>query len=238
MSGVALVTGGSRGIGAAAARAAAAAGWTVCLTYREDAEAAEAVALETGGVAVQADVASEADVLRAFEAADALGPLTAMVANAGIVGPTARVDELSAERVERMFAVNVVGAFLCCREAVRRMSTHHGGNGGSIVLLGSAASRTASPGDYVDYAASKGAVDVLGVGLAREVGREGVRVNVVRPGLIDTEIHEPGKLRRVTPLVPMGRPGTAEEIAAAIVWLLGDDAAYTTGALLDVSGGR
>lgn len=238
MSGVALVTGGSRGIGAAVARAAAAAGWKVCLTYRKDAQAAEAVALETGGVAVQADVASEADVLRAFQAADELGPLTAMVANAGIVAPTARVDEISAERVERLFAVNVVGAFLCCREAVRRMSTHHGGNGGSIVLLGSAASRTASPGDYVDYAASKGAVDVLGLGLAREVGREGVRVNVVRPGLIDTEIHEPGRLRRVTPLVPMGRAGTAEEIATAILWLLGDDAAYTTGALLDVSGGR
>jgi NAD(P)-dependent dehydrogenase (short-subunit alcohol dehydrogenase family) len=238
MSGVALVTGGSRGIGEAAARAAAAAGWTVCLTYRADAEAAEAVALETGGMAVQADVASEADVLRAFRAADELGPLTAMVANAGIAAPKARVDELSAERVERMFAVNVVGAFLCCREAVRRMSTHHGGNGGSIVLVGSAASRIGSPGEYVDYAASKGAVDTLGIGLAREVAQEGVRVNVVRPGLIDTEIHEPGRLRRVAPLVPMGRAGTADEVAAAIVWLLGDDASYTTGALLDVSGGR
>jgi NAD(P)-dependent dehydrogenase (short-subunit alcohol dehydrogenase family) len=238
MSGVALVTGGSRGIGEAAARAAAAAGWTVCLTYRADAEAAEAVALETGGMAVQADVAGEADVLRAFRAADELGPLTAMVANAGIAAPKARVDELSAERVERMFAVNVVGAFLCCREAVRRMSTHHGGNGGSIVLVGSAASRIGSPGEYVDYAASKGAVDTLGIGLAREVAQEGVRVNVVRPGLIDTEIHEPGRLRRVAPLVPMGRAGTADEVAAAIVWLLGDDASYTTGALLDVSGGR
>jgi NAD(P)-dependent dehydrogenase (short-subunit alcohol dehydrogenase family) len=236
--GVALVTGGSRGIGAAVARATAAQGWTVCLTYRTDDEAAAAVAAETGGEAIQADVAKEADVLRAFRAADELGPLTAMVANAGIAGPRTRVDELSAERIERMLAVNVLGAFLCCREAVRRMSTHHGGRGGSIVLVSSAASRLGSPGEYVDYAASKGAVDTLGLGLAREVAQEDVRVNVVRPGLIATGIHEPGRLRRVAPSVPMGRAGTPDEVAAAIVWLLGDEAAYTTGALLDVSGGR
>jgi NAD(P)-dependent dehydrogenase (short-subunit alcohol dehydrogenase family) len=236
--GVALITGGSRGIGAATARAAAAAGFTVCLTYRDDERAARAVAEPLGAAIVRADVSVEADVLRAFERADALGPLTALVANAGIVAPTARVDELSAERIERMLAVNVLGPFLCCREAVRRMSTRHGGDGGAIVLVSSAASRIGGPHEYVDYAASKGAVDTLGLGLSKEVAQEGVRVNVVRPGVIATEIHEPGRLERVGPNVPVGRVGTPEEVADAIVFLLGPGAAYMTGALVDVSGGR
>ncbi len=233
--GVVLVTGGSRGIGAAVARAAAGAGWTVCITYRSDAEAALAVGAAR---AVQADVAVEADVVRAFEAACELGRLTGFVANAGIVAPKARVDELTAERVERMLAVNVLGTIVGCREAVRRMSTRHGGGGGSIVLLGSAASRIGGSGEYVDYAASKGAIDTLGLGLAREVADEGVRVNVVRPGLIETEIHAPGRIERMAPSVPAGRAGAPDEVAAAIVWLLSDAASYTTGAVLDVSGGR
>ncbi len=233
--GVLLVTGGSRGIGAAVARAAMDAGWTVCITYRSDEAAAAAVGAAR---VVQADVAVEADVVRAFDAACELGPLTGFVANAGIVAPKARVDELTAERVERMLAVNVLGAIVGCREAVRRMSTRHRGSGGAIVLVGSAAGRLGGSGEYVDYAASKGAIDTLGLGLAREVADEGVRVNVVRPGFIDTSIHEPGRLDRVVPAVPMRRAGEADEVAAAIVWLLSDAASYTTGALLDVSGGR
>jgi NAD(P)-dependent dehydrogenase (short-subunit alcohol dehydrogenase family) len=245
--GVALVTGGSRGIGAEIARRAAAAGWSVCLTYRSDAAAAAGVvrAIEAAGGtarAVAADVATEADVVTAFAAADELGPLTALAANAGIVGPKTRVDELTAQRVERMMAVNVSGQILCCREAVKRMSTTHGGTGGSIVLVSSAASRLGSPGEYVDYAASKGAVDTLGIGLAREVAGEAIRVNVVRPGVIDTEIHAsggaPDRAARLGPSLPMGRPGTAEEVAAAVVWLLGPEASYCTGSLLDIAGGR
>ena len=233
--GVLLVTGGSRGIGAAVARSAMDAGWTVCITYRSDAEAARAVGAARS---VQADVSVEADVVRAFEAASELGPLTGFVANAGIVASKARVDELTVERVERMLAVNVLGTIVGCREAVRRMSTRHGGSGGAIVLVGSAASRIGGSGEYVDYAASKGAIDTLGLGLAREVAEEGVRVNVVRPGFIDTSIHEPGRLERVVPAVPMKRAGTPDEVAAAILWLLSDAASYTSGALLDVSGGR
>jgi NAD(P)-dependent dehydrogenase (short-subunit alcohol dehydrogenase family) len=236
--GVALITGGSRGIGAATARAAAAAGLSVCLTYRDDERSAREVAEPIGAAVVRADVAVEADVVRAFERADELGSLTAFVANAGIVAPTARVDELSAERIARILAVNVLGPFLCCREAVRRMSTRHGGAGGAIVLVSSAASRIGGPHEYVDYAASKGAVDTLGLGLSKEVAQEGVRVNVVRPGLIDTEIHEPGRLDRMASNVPVGRAGTPEEVADAIVFLLGAGAAYMTGALVDVSGGR
>ena len=245
--GVLLVTGGSRGIGAAVARSAARAGWAVCLTYREDAAAAAEVtdAIEADGGAagsVRADVSVEADVLAAFAAADALGPLTALVANAGIVGARARVDEMSAERVERMLAVNVLGTVLCCREAVRRMSTRHGGGGGSIALVSSAASRLGSPGEYVDYAATKGAVDTLGIGLAREVAAEGIRVNVVRPGIIETDIHasggQPDRVERLGPVVPLGRAGRAEEVAAAVLWLLGEEAGYCTGSLLDVAGGR
>ncbi len=241
------MTGGSRGIGAATARAAAAAGWSVALTYRDDEAAAAAVVadVEAAGrraVAVRADVAVEHDVLAAFAAADRLGPLTGLVANAGVVAPRARVDEYTAERVQRMLAVNVLGTVLCCREAVRRMSTRHGGSGGSVVLVSSAASRLGSPGEYVDYAASKGAVDTLGVGLAREVAAEGVRVNVVRPGIIETGIHatggQPDRVARLGPSVPMGRAGRAEEVAAAVLWLLGGESGYCTGSVLDVAGGR
>src|SRR3954454_21639361 len=197
--GVLLVTGGSRGIGAAVARLAMDDGWTVCITYHSDEAAAAAVGAAR---VVQADVAVEADVVAAFEAACELGPLTGFVANAGIVAPKARVDELTVERVERMLAVNVLGAIVGCREAVRRMSTRQGGGGGSIVLVGSAASRLGGSGEYVDYAASKGAIDTLGIGLAREVAGEGVRVNVVRPGLIEPEIHAPGRLERMAPRCP------------------------------------
>lgn len=229
------------------AESAAAAGWAVLLTYRSDGAAAAGVvdAIEAAGgvaAAVRADVSVEADVLAAFAAADELGPVTALVANAGIVGPKARVDELTVERVERILAVNTLGAIVCCREAVRRMSTRHGGGGGSIVLVGSAASRIGGSAEFVDYAASKGAVDTLGLGLAREVATEGIRVNVVRPGVIDTEIHasggQPDRIERLTPLLPMGRAGAAGEIAAAVLWLLGDGASYCTGSILDVTGGR
>jgi NAD(P)-dependent dehydrogenase (short-subunit alcohol dehydrogenase family) len=242
-----LVTGGSRGIGAAVARSAAAAGWAICLTYRDDAAAAAAVAAgieADGGVAVpvRADVSVEADVLAAFAAADSLGSLTALVANAGILGARARVDELTAERVRRMLAVNVLGTVLCCREAVRRMSTRRGGRGGGIALVSSVASRLGSPGEYVDYAATKGAVDTLGIGLAKEVAAEGIRVNVVRPGIIDTEIHasggQPDRVERLGPALPMGRAGRAEEVAAAVLWLLDEGAGYCTGSVLDVAGGR
>jgi NAD(P)-dependent dehydrogenase (short-subunit alcohol dehydrogenase family) len=244
---VVLVTGGSRGIGAVVSRSAAALGWAVCLTYRADEAAADTVVGEivaAGGkaTAVRADVAVEADVLGAYAAAGTLGPLTGLVANAGIVGARTRVDELTAERVERMLAVNVLGAVLCCREAVRRISTRYGGPGGSIVLVSSAASRLGSPGEYVDYAASKGAVDTLGIGLAKEVATEGVRVNVVRPGIIDTEIHasggQPDRVARVGPQVPVGRAGQAEEVAAAVLWFLSDASSYCTGSILDVAGGR
>ncbi len=245
--GVLLVTGGSRGIGAATARAAAEAGWSVALTYRDDEAAAAAVVadVEAAGraaVAVRADVAVEGDVLAAFAAAERLGPLTGLVANAGVVAPRARVDEYTAERVQRLLAVNVLGTVLCCREAVRRMSTRHGGAGGSVVLVSSAASRLGSPGEYVDYAATKGAVDTLGIGLAREVAGEGIRVNVVRPGIVDTGIHaaggQPDRVARLAPTVPMGRAGRADEVAAAVVWLLGEGSGYCTGSVLDVAGGR
>jgi len=245
--GVAVVTGGSRGIGAATAAELAENGWDVCLSYRADAAAAAEVlarceAAGARAVAVRADVSSAADVTALFTAADRLGPVTVLVNNAGIVDRKARVDEMSPERLERMFAVNVVGAFLCAGAALRRMSTRHGGQGGAIVNVSSAAARLGSPGEYVDYAASKGAVDTMTVGLAREVAAEGVRVNAVRPGIIDTEIHasggQPDRVARVGPAIPLGRAGTAAEVAAAILWFCLPDASYATGALLDLSGGR
>ena len=240
--GVCVITGGGRGIGAATARRAAAAGWTVCLSWLADEAAAAAVAREVGGRAVRAEVADEQDVVALFAAADEMGPVTAAVANAGIVGPAIRVDEMSVDRIRRMLEVNVVGVMLTAREAVRRMSTLHGGGGGSIVTVSSLASRLGSPNLYVDYAASKGAVDSFTIGLAREVASEGIRANVVRPGIIDTEIHasggQPDRAHQLGPTAPIQRAGTADEVAAAIMWLLSPDASYTTGAIIDVGGGR
>jgi NAD(P)-dependent dehydrogenase (short-subunit alcohol dehydrogenase family) len=248
MSRTLIVTGGGRGIGAATARLAAAGGWAVCVNYRREREAAEAVAAEiarAGGraAAVAADVASEADVLRLFETAEReLGPLGGLVNNAGILERQARLDEMDAARLTRVFAVNVIGAFLCAREAVRRMSTLRGGGGGAIVNVSSLASRLGSPAEYVDYAASKGALDTLTVGLAKEVAAEGIRVNAVRPGLIYTGIHasggEPGRVDRLKDGVPMKRGGRPEEVARAILWLLSDEASYSSGTFIDVSGGR
>jgi NAD(P)-dependent dehydrogenase (short-subunit alcohol dehydrogenase family) len=248
MNRILLVTGGSRGIGAATAQLAAARGWDVAINYTRDAAAAEAVAAGVRAqgrraLVLQADVANEAQVLAMFAALDAgLGPLTGLVNNAGIVDVAARIDGGSVARWQRMFAVNVIGSMLCAREAVRRMSTRHGGAGGRIVNLSSAAARIGAAGQYVDYAAAKGAIDVFTLGLAREVATEGIRVNAVRPGIIETDIHasggEPDRVARMAPLVPMQRAGSAEEVAAAIVWLLADESAYTTGSVLDVTGGR
>lgn len=244
---VAVVTGGSRGIGRATALAAAAQGWSVVIGYAANGSAAAEVVsqiVHDGGeaVAVQCDVGREGDVLSLFRAADAVGPLGALVNNAGIVDVSARVDEMSAERIERMMRINVLGSFLCAREAVRRMSTRHGGEGGVIVNLSSVAASLGSPGLYVDYAASKGAIDTFTTGLGREVADEGIRVVGVRPGLIDTDIHasggEPDRARRLADTVPMKRIGDAREIAQAIVWLLSPQASYVTATTLDVSGGR
>ena len=246
--GVLLVTGGGRGIGAATAQLAARQGWAVAVNYTANSLAADAVvrAIREGGgsaITVQADVADETQVLRMFEKVDAkLGRLTGLVNNAGVVDVTARVDEMSAARFKRMFDINVFGSFLCAREAVRRMSTRHGGEGGAIVNVSSAAARLGSPGQYVDYAASKGAIDAFTVGLAKEVAAEGIRVNAVRPGLIETDIHAsgglPDRVNQLKHLVPMQRGGTADEVAQAIVWLLSPAASYTTMTLMDVSGGR
>ncbi|MCU0764245.1 MAG: SDR family oxidoreductase [Hydrogenophaga sp.] len=245
---VLLVTGGGRGIGAATAKLAAQQGWRVAVNYTANSLAADEVVRQIradGGsaMAVRADVADEAQVLAMFERIDAkFGPLTGLVNNAGVVDVSARLDEMDLARWRRMFDVNVMGTFLCAREAVRRMSTRHGGSGGAIVNVSSAASRLGSPAQYVDYAAAKGAVDAFTIGLAREVANEGIRVNAVRPGLIETEIHAsgglPNRVNDLKHLVPMQRGGTADEVAQAIVWLLSDAASYTTMSLLDVSGGR
>jgi NAD(P)-dependent dehydrogenase (short-subunit alcohol dehydrogenase family) len=247
MAGVAVVTGGSRGIGAATAVLLARRGWSVCIGYREATAAARAVVGEcedagARAVAVSADVASPEEVASLFAAADQLGTLTALVNNAGIVDRRARVDEMTPARLARMFAVNVTGPFLCAGEAVRRMSTRHGGAGGVIVNVSSAASRLGSAGEYVDYAAAKGAIDTMTLGLAREVADEGIRVNAVRPGLIETEIHtsggQPGRVERMADGIPMHRGGRPDEVAEAIGWLCSNAASYVTGAILDVTGGR
>jgi NAD(P)-dependent dehydrogenase (short-subunit alcohol dehydrogenase family) len=241
---VAIVTGGSRGIGREVSLQLAAAGYDVVVNYHSNAGAAERLLKDIGGkgIAVKADVSREADVLVLFEAADALGTLSILVNNAGIVDQKARVDEYSAERIARMLAVNVTGSLLCAREAVKRMSTKHGGQGGAIVNVSSAAALIGGPHEYVDYAASKGAIDTFTIGLAKEVAREGIRVNAVRPGLIATDIHasggQPDRIARMRDVIPMGREGTAEEVANAIAWLASDKASYITGALLNVSGGR
>lgn len=227
--------------------AAAARGFRVCIGYAANAIAAQdvvsAIARKGGkAIAVQCDVGNEADIVRLFKAADDFGSLAALVNNAGIVGPNARVEDLSAERIQRMMAVNVTGSILCAREAVKRMSTRHGGKGGVIINLSSVAAKLGSPGTYVDYAASKGAINSFTVGLGHEVAGEGIRVAAIRPGLIDTEIHasggDPERAHRLSVHVPMKRVGTADEIANAIVWLMSDDASYVTSAILDVSGGR
>lgn len=248
MSKVIVITGGSRGIGAATARLAAARGYAVCVNFVRNAVAAEQVVADcqrqgTRAIAVQADVAQETEVCRLFATVDReLGGVTALVNNAGILEKQLRVEDMDAARLARVFAANVTGPFLCCREAVRRMSTRHGGKGGAIVNVSSVAARVGAPGEYVDYAASKGAIDTLTVGLAREVAEEGIRVNAVRPGFIYTDIHasggEPNRVDRVKAFVPMKRGGQPEEIAAAILWLLSEEASYATGTFLDLAGGR
>jgi NAD(P)-dependent dehydrogenase (short-subunit alcohol dehydrogenase family) len=245
---VLIVTGGSRGIGAQIAKLGAADGYAVCISYLHNKAAADAVVDEitrAGGTAIAtaADMAVEADILRLFQTTDEkLGILTALVNNAGILEKQMRVDQMDAARMQRIFNTNILGSFLCAREAVKRMSTLHGGAGGAIVNMSSVAARAGGPGEYVDYAASKGAIDTLTIGLAKEVATEGIRVNAVRPGVIYTEIHasggEPGRVDRVKSNVPMQRGGEAHEVAQAVLWLLSDKASYTTGSLLDVTGGR
>ena len=248
MKPVVLITGGSRGIGAATALLAARQGFAVAVNYASNASAADAVVQrirDEGGtaVAVQADVAREADIIAMFETVDAtLGRLSALINNAGVVDVASRVDVMSVARLKRMFDINLIGPMLCAREAVKRMSTLYVGLGGAIVNVSSVAAKVGSPGQYVDYAAAKGAIDTFTLGLAKEVATEGIRVNAVRPGIIDTEIHasggQPERARQMAALLPMQRPGSAEEVAQSIVWLMSDAASYVTGALLDVAGGR
>ena len=248
MSGVMIVTGASRGIGAATAKLAASRGFRVCVNYHRNKAAAKAVVQginADGGtaIAVQADVSSEADVQRLFNTVDSqLGALTALVNNAGILEPQCRVEATDAARLKRIFEANVIGSFLCAREAVKRMSTRHGGQGGAIVNVSSAASRLGSAGEYVDYAASKGAIDTLTIGLSREVAEEGIRVNAVRPAFIYTDMHadggEPGRVDRIAESLPMKRGGQPVEVANAILWLLSDEASYTIGTFIDLAGGR
>ncbi len=245
---VLLVTGGSRGIGAAIARLAAERGYSVAINYRRQRQAADAVVAEilSGGgeaVALAADVADENEVTGMFLEIDRrLGPLTALVNNAGILETQSRLEDMDAARWSRILATNVTGSFLCAREAVKRMSTRHGGNGGAIVNLSSIAARLGAPEEYIDYAASKGAIDSMTLGLSKEVAAEGIRVNAVRPGIIYTDIHasggEPGRVDRLKSSLPMGRGGEAEEVARAVLWLLSDEASYTTGSFIEVSGGR
>ena len=248
MNKILLVTGAGRGIGAAVALQAAAQGWSLAVNYTSNAQAAEDVvrrakALGVQALALQADVAQESQVLRMFQRIDAeLGRLDALVNNAGVVDLPSRVDAMSFARLRRMFDINVLGSMVCAREAVLRMSTRHGGKGGAIVNLSSAAARIGASGQYVDYAAAKGAIDVFTLGLAREVALEGIRVNAVRPGIIETEIHasggQPNRAREAAPMVPMQRAGSADEVAQAVMWLLSDASSYTTGAVIDVTGGR
>jgi NAD(P)-dependent dehydrogenase (short-subunit alcohol dehydrogenase family) len=247
MDKVMIITGGGRGIGAETAKLAAKRGYAVCVNYLKDAKAAESLlkelSLGTKAIAVAGDVSREEDVLKIFAETDkALGRVTALVNNAGIVDRSQRVETITAARLARMFAINVTGSFLCAREAVKRMSTKHGGKGGAIVNVSSAAAKLGSPGDYVDYAASKAAIETFTVGLAREVGGEGIRVNCVRPGVIRTDIHlvsgDPSRVERIGGAAPLGRPGEPEEVARAILFLASDEASYTTGSVLDVTGGR
>lgn len=248
MKKIVLITGGSRGIGAATALLAAQHHYDVAISYAQNHAAAQEVVhrmqdLGAKALAVQADVSQESDVLRLFAEVDAgLGPITALVNNAGVLDVQSRVQDMTAARISRVFATNVVGSFICAREAVRRMSTARGGQGGTIVNVSSRAAHLGSPGEYIDYAASKAALDTLTLGLSKEVAAEGIRVNAVAPGLITTDIHasggEPGRVDRLKSTVPMGRGGTPQEVAQAIVWLLSDDASYTTGTTIDVSGGR
>ena len=245
---VIIVTGGSRGIGAATARLAGQRGYAVVVNYVSNRDAAEAVAAEiraagSRAITVAGDVAREEDVVKLFATVDReLGPVTALVNNAGVLDHQSRLDAMSAERINRVLIANITGSLLCAREAVKRMSTRHGGQGGAIVNLSSMAAKLGGPGEYVDYAASKGAIDAFTIGLAKEVANEGIRVNAVRPGLIYTDIHasggEAGRVDRLKDAVPMKRGGTAEEVANAILWLLSDEASYATGTFIDISGGR
>lgn len=242
-----LITGASRGIGRAAAILAGQKGWSVGVNYIGNKAAADdvvAAVMAAGGKAkaIQGDVANEADVIAMFRQTEELGPLDGLVVNAGIVAPASKLMDIDTERLKRMFDVNILGAYICAREGVRRMARSRGGKGGSIVILSSAAARLGGPSEYVDYAGSKGAMDTLTIGLSKEVGPEGIRVNAIRPGLIETDIHasggQPDRAQRLGVTAPLGRPGTADEVGESIVWLLSDAASYVTGALLDVTGGR